>query len=158
LFTLHQQFMQAALREAQQAFSAGEVPIGAVIVVENQIIASAHNRTDQLHDPIAHAEILAIRRACETRQYERLTEAWLYVTVEPCVMCAGAIILARIPYLVYGAVNPKAGAIRSLYTIGQDPRLNHQLEVTSGVLQEECAHLMTSFFRRLRTGEVPKWS
>jgi tRNA(adenine34) deaminase len=150
--------MQAALQEAQKAFEEGEVPVGAVIVVENQIVASGHNRTEQLHDPLAHAEILVIRDACETLQYERLSTASLYVTVEPCVMCAGALLLARIRSLIYGAANPKAGAIRSLYTIVQDTRLNHQIEVISGVLQEECAQLMISFFTQLRCGEVPKWS
>jgi tRNA(adenine34) deaminase len=150
--------MQAALIEAQKAYEEGEVPIGAVIVVDNQIIASDHNRTEQLHDPIAHAEILVIREACEKLHYERLSAASLYVTVEPCVMCAGALLLARIRYLIYGAANPKAGAICSLYTVVQDARLNHQIEVTSGVLQAECSHLMTSFFQQLRTGEVPKWS
>ena len=150
--------MQAALLEAQKAFEEGEVPVGAVLVVDNQIIASDHNRTEQLHDPIAHAEILTIRKTCEKLHYERLTDASLYVTVEPCVMCAGALLLARIRHLIYGTANPKAGAIRSLYTIVQDTRLNHQIEVTSGVLQEECARLMTSFFQQLRVGEVPKWS
>ena len=150
--------MQIALDEARQAFQEGDVPVGAVIVVENQVIASNHNRTEQRHDPIAHAEILAIRDACQKMHYERLADASLYVTVEPCMMCAGAIILARIRQLVYGTDNPKAGAVRSLYTVVQDTRLNHQVEVISDVLQEECQQLMTEFFRQLRTGEVPKWS
>ncbi|MDY0091431.1 MAG: tRNA adenosine(34) deaminase TadA [Candidatus Vecturithrix sp.] len=150
--------MQAALQEAQAAYNEGEVPVGAVIVVANQIIASNHNRTEQCHDPVAHAELLAIRDACRVFQYERLAEASLYVTVEPCIMCAGAMVLARIRCLFYGAPNPKAGAIRSLYQIGQDPRLNHQIEVSSGVLEQECREMMTSFFRQVRSGEVPKWS
>ena len=150
--------MQAALHEAQQAFDEGEVPVGAVIVVEHQIIASNHNRTEQLRDPIAHAEILAIRDACRVLQYERLSEASLYVTVEPCTMCAGALVLARIQHLIFGTTNPKAGAVQSLYHIVQDSRLNHQVEVNSGVLEQECRELMSSFFRQLRSGEVPKWS
>jgi tRNA(adenine34) deaminase len=155
---LQQHFMQAALNEARKAFQEGEVPIGAVVVVDGEIIASNHNRTEQQRDPIAHAEILAIRGACGVLQYERLVEATLYVTVEPCVMCAGAIVLARFQRLVYGTENPKAGAVRSLYTIVHDPRLNHQVEVISGVLQQDCRELMTSFFRQLRGGGVPKWS
>ena len=150
--------MQSALNEAQKAFREREVPVGAVIVVDGQIVASNHNRTEQWRDPIAHAEILVIRDACEVLQYERLAQASLYVTVEPCVMCAGALVLARIRRLVYGTENPKAGAICSLYNIVQDTRLNHQVEVISGVLQQECRRLITSFFRQLRTGEVPKWS
>ena len=150
--------MQAALDEARQAFEEGEVPVGAVLVIDHQVVAADHNRTEQRHDPLAHAEILVIRRACEQLHYERLPEAALYVTVEPCIMCAGALILARIRQLIYGTPNPKAGAICSLYALGQDVRSNHQFEVSAGVLQPECAQLMTSFFQQLRQGEVPKWS
>ena len=150
--------MQAALIEAQKAYVEREVPVGAVIVIENQVIVADHNRTEQWHDPLAHAEMLVIRSACEKLGYERLSAAAVYVTVEPCVMCAGALLLARIRQLIYGTANPKAGAISSLYTLAQDTRLNHQIEVITGVLQAECAHLMTSFFQQLRTGEVPKWS
>ena len=150
--------MQAALEEARVAYNEGEVPIGAVIVIEQQIIAANHNRTEQYHDPVAHAELLAIRDACQALRYERLAQASLYVTVEPCIMCAGAIVLARIRHLIYGIENPKAGAIRSLYQIGQDLRLNHQVEVSSGICAQECREMMTSFFRQLRDGEVPKWS
>ena len=142
--------MQRALQEAQKAFDEGEVPVGAVIVVENQIVASDHNRIEQLRNPIAHAEMLVIQEACRKLQYERLSSASLYVTVEPCVMCAGAILLARIQKLIYGTENPKAGAIRSLYTLVQDARLNHQVEVISGILRAECSQLMIAFFRRLR--------
>ncbi|MCP4396554.1 MAG: nucleoside deaminase [bacterium] len=149
--------MQTALQEAHTAYNEGEVPIGAVIVVENQLIASNHNRTEQRHDPLAHAEILVIRDACRVMDYERLAAAEMYVTVEPCVMCAGALVLARIQRLVFGADNPKAGAIRSLYSVVDDSQLNHQMEVIPGVLQEECRRLMQSFFRQLRAGEVPKW-
>lgn len=150
--------MRRALQEAILAYNEGEVPVGAVIVIDNQVLASNHNRTEQYHDPLAHAEILAIRDACRIAQYERLAEASLYVTVEPCVMCAGALVLARIRQVIFGAVNPKAGAIRSLYTMAQDARLNHQCDVIDGVLAQECGALMSSFFRQLRAGEVPKWS
>ena len=150
--------MQAALQEAQLAYNEGEVPIGAVIVVDGRLIASNHNRTEQRHDPLAHAEILAIQDACRTMDYERLAEATMYVTVEPCTMCAGALVLARVQCLVYGADNPKAGAIRSLYSVVEDSRLNHQMQVLPGVMLEECRCLMQSFFRQLRAGEVPKWS
>jgi tRNA(adenine34) deaminase len=150
--------MQAALQEARHAFQEGEVPVGAVIVVEKQIIASNHNRTEQQRDPLAHAEILTIREACRALQVERLADAALYVTLEPCVMCAGALVLARIRRLIYGIENPKAGAVCSLYQIAQDTRLNHQVEVIAGILPQECRQLMTSFFQQLRSGEVPKWS
>ena len=150
--------MLAAVQEAHRAYDEGEVPIGAVVVVGNQIIASNHNRTEQQHDPIAHAEILAIRDACRHISYERLTDASLYVTVEPCVMCAGALVLSRIRQLIYGAENPKAGAICSLYSVAQDARLNHQVEVVAGVMRDECRRLMSSFFQQLRLGEVPKRS
>ncbi len=150
--------MQAALEEARKAFQEGEIPVGAVVVVDGEVIASNHNRIEQWSDPIAHAEILVIRGACEALRYERLAQASLYVTLEPCVMCAGALVLARIQRLVYGIENPKTGAICSLYKIVQDRRLNHEVEVISGVLQRECRRLITSFFRQLRTGEVPKWS
>ena len=150
--------MLAAVQEAHRAYDEGEVPIGAVVVVDNQIIASNHNRTEQQHDPIAHAEILAIRDACRHISYERLTDASLYVTVEPCVMCAGALVLSRIRQVVYGAENPKAGAICSLYSVAQDVRLNHQVEVVAGVMRDECRRLMSSFFQQLRLGEVPKRS
>ena len=148
----------AALLEAQAAYDEGEVPIGAVIVVDSRIIASNHNRTEQQHDPIAHAEILAIRDACQQMGYERLTEASLFVTVEPCVMCAGALVLSRIRQVIYGTENPKAGAVDSLYHLVQDVRLNHQLDVISGVMRAECSRLMSTFFRQLRSGEVPKRS
>ncbi len=150
--------MQAALREAQYAYDEGEVPIGAVIVVDSHIIASNHNRTEQQRDPIAHAEIFAIRDACQLIGYERLTEASLYVTVEPCIMCAGALILSRIRRLIYGTENPKAGAVYSLYQVAQDSRLNHRFEVVSGVMRAECSRLMSTFFQQLRAGEVPKRS
>ena len=150
--------MMAALREAQAAYDEGEVPIGAVIVVDARIIASNHNRTEQQHDPIAHAEILAIHDACQQMSYERLTDASLYVTVEPCVMCAGALVLSRIRQVIYGTANPKAGAVDSLYQVAQDARLNHQLDVISGVMRAECRQLMSTFFQQLRSGEVPKRS
>ncbi|PID56680.1 tRNA-specific adenosine deaminase [candidate division KSB3 bacterium] len=150
--------MQAALHEARIAYTEGEVPVGAVIVVDERILSSNHNRIEQRHDPLAHAETLVIRDACREMHYERLADATMYVTVEPCSMCAGAMLLARIRRVVYGVDNPKAGAVRSLYSLVEDSRLNHHIEVVSGVLSAECRHIMQSFFRQLRTGEVPKWS
>ncbi|MBD3325566.1 hypothetical protein GF339_13345 [candidate division KSB3 bacterium] len=150
--------MHAALQEAHQAFAEGEVPVGAVLVIGNRIIAANHNRTEHTHDPLAHAELLVIRDACRQVQYERLTDASLYVTVEPCIMCAGALVLARVQRLIYGTPNPKAGAVRSLYQLVQDTRLNHQIDVIAGILEPECRQLMTAFFQHLRRGEVPKWS
>ena len=150
--------MQIAIREAQAAFQEGEVPVGAVVVIDNQVIAANHNRTEQFRDPLAHAEMLVIRDACQVFQYERLSEASLYVTIEPCAMCAGAVVLARLRQLVYGARSPKAGAIHSLYQLVQDPRLNHQVEVVGEVQAQVCGQLMSAFFQQLRRGEVPKWS
>ena len=140
------QFMQEALKQARRAKEAGEVPVGCVIVHSNRIIGRAHNQTVQLHDPTAHAEMIAITQAAESLQNERLTDAILYVTAEPCPMCAGAIILARIRRVVFGAEESKWGAAVSLYNILKDPRLNHTCEVAGGVLKEECAELLQSFF------------
>jgi tRNA(adenine34) deaminase len=144
------QFMQEALKQAKRAKEAGEVPVGCVIVHNNRIIGRAHNQTVQLHDPTAHAEMIAITQAAESLQNERLTDAILYVTVEPCPMCAGAIVLARIKRVVFGTEEPKWGAAGSLYNILNDPRLNHSCEVAGGVLKEECSELLQSFFAEKR--------
>jgi len=146
----HEHFMELALREAEQAFEEDEVPIGAVIVHENRVIASAHNQRERLRDPTAHAEMVAIRRAAARLGAWRLTGTTLYVTIEPCPMCAGALVLARIERLVYGAADPKAGACGTLWNLVQDPRLNHRLAVTAGVLEGECRAVIQAFFRRLR--------
>jgi len=142
--------MRAALKEAEKAYEGGEVPVGAVIVHDNRIIGRGHNHTEGLNDPTAHGEIIAIGAAASYLNSWRLSECGLYVTLEPCPMCAGAIVLARIDRLVFGPHDPKAGACGSLMNIVQDGRLNHQVSVTSGVLTDECSALLRSFFKRLR--------
>jgi tRNA(adenine34) deaminase len=146
----HERFMRAALREAQQALAEDEVPIGAVIVHEEKIIAAAHNQREQLHDPTAHAEMIAITQAAEALGDWRLENCLLYVTLEPCPMCAGAIIQARVPWVVYGAPDPKAGAVDTLYQLLRDPRLNHRCQTVSGVLGPECGAMLSEFFQAKR--------
>jgi Cytosine/adenosine deaminases len=143
-------WMRLALEEARRAAEGGDVPVGAVVVRDGQVIGRGHNRREQDGDPTAHAEILAIRAASETLGAWRLTGSTLYVTIEPCPMCAGALVLARIDRLVYGAADPKAGAAGSLWNIVQDERLNHRLQVTAGVLEDECREIIQSFFRERR--------
>jgi tRNA(adenine34) deaminase len=148
---LHVHHMELALAEASNAFAAEEVPVGCVIVsLEQGLIGSAHNQREQLHDPTAHAEMLAITQAAEALGSWRLTNCILYVTLEPCPMCAGAIVQARIPWVVYGCTDPKAGACHTLYQITSDPRLNHRCEVLGGVLAERCAGMLSEFFARRR--------
>lgn len=142
--------MELALAEADGAARDQEVPIGAVIVRHGRVIASAHNQREQLHDPTAHAEMIAITQAAATLNDWRLEECTLYVTLEPCPMCAGAILLARIPRVVYGATDPKAGAVETLYKLLEDPRLNHRCQVTRGVLAERCGRALTRFFQEQR--------
>ncbi|MBU7007573.1 tRNA adenosine(34) deaminase TadA [Phosphitispora fastidiosa] len=147
----HHDYMSIALEEARAAFELGEVPIGAVIVLDGEVVSRAHNMKEQWKDATAHAETVAINRAVkQLGHWRRLREAALYVTLEPCPMCAGAIVQSRIKLLVYGADDPKAGAVRSLMNIVQDPRLNHRVEVLAGVMEQECCGLMKDFFRRLR--------
>ncbi len=147
----HQLYMRLALEEAGLALEKGEVPVGAVIVRGSEIIARAHNMKEQWKDATAHAEMVAIRQAVEKLGHWRhLQEASLYVTVEPCPMCAGAVVLSRIKQLIYGAADPKAGAVHSLLNLVQDPRLNHRVEVVAGVLERECSELMKQFFQGLR--------
>lgn len=143
-------FMRMALREAEKAYNLEEVPIGAVIVHENRIIGRGYNQTEQLQDPTAHAEMIAITAAAEYLGSRRLLDCTLYVTLEPCSMCAGAIVLARVPRIVFAATDPKAGACGTLYNITQDQRLNHRCEVYSGVLEHESAMMLKSFFAKLR--------
>jgi tRNA(adenine34) deaminase len=144
------QFMQQALAEARAAAAAGEVPIGAVLVLDEKILARSGNRTIRDNDPTAHAEIIVLREAARILGNYRLADTTLYVTIEPCSMCAGAMIQARIPRLVYGADDPKGGAVRSCFEILSHPLLNHQVEVASGVLDAECAAIMQSFFAERR--------
>jgi tRNA(adenine34) deaminase len=142
--------MRAALREAQAAFEEDEVPVGAVIVHDGKVIGRGHNQREMLTDPTAHAEMIAITQAAAALESWRLDGATLYVTLEPCVMCAGALVNARIQTVVFGAFDPKAGACGSLYDVGIDPRLNHRYEVQGGVLAEECGALLQEFFARKR--------
>jgi len=142
--------MKLAIEQAQIAEENGDVPIGAVIVYENQIIGRAYNQREQLQDPTAHAEIIALTQAAAFFESWRLLGCTMYVTLEPCTMCAGALVLARIDRLVYGCDDPKTGAVRSLYNIVTDERLNHIINVTPGVLAEECSDLLQQFFRRRR--------
>ncbi|MBL7034008.1 MAG: nucleoside deaminase [Candidatus Delongbacteria bacterium] len=143
-------WMQFALREAGEAYRAGEVPVGAVVVLGNVIIGRGHNSVETLHDPTAHAEMLAITAAAETLKSWRLIEARLYVTLEPCHMCAGAAVLARLQKIVFGAWDPKAGACGSLAAVTQDERLNHQVEIVPEVMEAECGDLLKRFFKELR--------
>jgi len=145
--------MQAALEEASIAKSLGEVPIGAIITCNGEIIGRGHNLRETSNDPTTHAEMLAIRQAAESIGHWRLLDTVLYVTLEPCVMCMGAIILARIPRLVYACRDPRAGAVGSIYDFSQDERFNHKVEVTEGVLGDECSQLLSGFFQQLRAGK-----
>ena len=147
----HIEFMRKALAEAREAERAGEVPVGAVIVSGNgELLASAHNRSISENDPTAHAEILALRGAGKRLQNYRLPDTTFYVTIEPCIMCIGALIQARVRHLVYGAGDPRGGAVESLYNIPGDPRLNHRIEISSGILEKECQHIIRLFFKRRR--------
>ncbi len=145
-----ERLMRFAFEQAQIAEEHGDVPIGAIIVYENQIIGKAYNQREQLNDPTAHAEIIALTQAAAFLESWRLHGCTIYVTLEPCPMCAGALVLARLDRLVYGCDDPKTGAVKSLYTITTDERLNHRLEVTSGVLQEACRQQLQQFFARRR--------
>ncbi len=145
-----EQFMRVAVEAAKVAEENGDVPIGAVIVLENRIIAKAYNQREQLQDPTAHAEIIALTQAAAAIGNWRLDGCTMYVTLEPCCMCAGALVLSRMDRLVYGCDDPKTGACKSLYNIVQDERLNHRLEVTSGVLKNEYHKLLQDFFQKKR--------
>lgn len=146
----HERWMRLALDEARAAFDEGEVPVGAIILHEGRVIAAAHNQREALNDPTAHAEMIAITQAAEQLGSWRLLDCTLYVTLEPCPMCAGAIIQARIPTVVYGTTDLKAGACHSLYQITQDSRLNHQAAVLGGVLMDECRLILQDFFAQQR--------
>jgi len=147
-----QDWMRQAIAQAQAAAAAGEVPIGCIIVHEptQKIIAAARNRRQIDHDPTAHAEILALRQAGQILNSWRLLDCTLIVTLEPCPMCAGAIVNARIPRLIFGCPDPKAGAVRTLFQLCDDPRLNHRVQITAGVLAHECSLLLTDFFAAQR--------
>jgi tRNA(adenine34) deaminase len=143
----HVAHMEMALEEAELAAAEDEVPVGAVIVsLERGVIARAHNEREKLQDPTAHAEMIAITQAAQALRSWRLEDCALYVTLEPCPMCAGAIVQARLPLVIYGAADPKAGACHTLYQIANDPRLNHRARLVSGVLAERCAAVLSRFF------------
>ena len=143
-------WMRRAIGEAEKAFEDGEVPVGAVVVRDHRIVGRGHNQTETLQDPTAHAEMIAISAAANTLGSWRLEGCTLYVTLEPCTMCSGAIVLARIERLVFGAADPKAGACGSLRNVVQDPRLNHRVGIVSGLLEGEISALMKTFFQNLR--------
>ncbi len=145
-----EEWMRLALEEAAAAEALGEVPVGAVIVRGGEVVARGHNLTHTLQDPSAHAEMVAIRRAAEATGHWRLLDCTLYATLEPCAMCSGAIVLARLPRLVYGAADPKAGMSGSLGNLVQDPRLNHRLDVEGGFEAERSRDMLQAFFRKLR--------
>jgi len=145
-----ERFMAEAMAEAALAADAGEVPVGCVLVQEGAIIARAHNRRERAQDPTAHAELVAMRAAAARLGSWRLIGVTCYVTLEPCPMCAGALVNARVPRVVYGCDDPKAGAVRTLYAIGQDPRLNHRFELAAGVLAEACSQQLSGFFAQVR--------
>jgi tRNA(adenine34) deaminase len=144
------EYMQLAIEEARASAKAGEIPIGALLVIEDKIISRSGNRTIRDNDPTAHAEVVVIREAARIINNYRLANTTLYVTLEPCAMCAGAIIQARIPKLVYGADDPKGGAVRSCFAVLSNSKLNHQADVVSGILAEESASLLQSFFAARR--------
>ena len=145
------EFMSLALEEALRAYQENEIPIGAVLIDEDGIlVARAHNQIEQLHDATAHAEILTLRTASKILNRRRLSNCTLYSTLEPCAMCAGALVLCRVKRLVYGAVDSKFGAAESIFNVVNNPALNHQLEVTAGVLEEDCRRLMKNFFSKRR--------
>jgi len=148
--TQHEQWMKQALREAEKAFEQDEVPVGAVVVYENRVIGRGYNQMERLQDPTAHAEMIALTAAANHLQARRLEGCTLYVTLEPCAMCAGAIVLSRIPTLVFGAFDPKAGACGTLYNIVEDKRLNHNPHVVTGVCDRESEQLLRGFFGRVR--------
>jgi tRNA(adenine34) deaminase len=149
--------MKLALEQAEAAAAADEAPIGAVIVQSGRVLAAARNEREAMRDPTAHAEMIAITQAAAALNNWRLEGCTMYVTLEPCPMCAGAIVQARIPRVVYGAVDPKAGAVKSLYRLLEDPRLNHRCEVVEGVLAESCGRVLSEFFKRMRLEKKP-WS
>jgi len=147
----HEQYMRIAIDQAKIAEENGDVPIGAVIVYKDQIIGKAYNQREQLQDPTAHAEIIALTQAAAALENWHLNGCTMYVTLEPCPMCAGALVLARIDRLVYGCDDPKTGACGTLYNIVEDERLNHRLKVTAGILKNECRAQLQSFFEQRRT-------
>lgn len=149
-----EKWMAEALKEAKKAYNQDEVPVGAVVVFENKIIGRGFNQVETLKDPTAHAEMIAITAASHHIQQKWLRDCWLYVTVEPCSMCAGAIVLARLKKVVYGVQDIKTGAHSSLFNLLNDPRLNHQVEVVPGILRDQCSAMMIDFFEKIRNKDA----
>ena len=149
-------WMQLAIEQAQQARAIGEVPIGAVVVCGGEVVGAGFNRRETWQDPVAHAELLAMREAAQQLGTWRLGDCTTYVTLEPCPMCAGTMVNARLGRVVFGARDPKAGAVRSLYALLEDPRLNHVVQVSEGCRSAECGALLTDFFRDIREGRIQK--
>ncbi len=145
-----ERWMDEAIALARRAEAMGEVPVGAVLVKDGVRVGQGHNLRERAQDPTAHAELIGVRAAAARLRTWRLSGVSVYVTLEPCPMCAGALVNARVDRVVYGATDPKAGATETLYTIGDDPRLNHRFQITSGVRAEACANLLSDFFRRIR--------
>lgn len=145
-----EKYLREAIKQARRSLVAEDVPVGAVIVQNGEIIARGYNQVEKKQNPTAHAEIIAIEKACKKLGYKHLLNCDIYVTLEPCAMCCGAIVLARLRRLIFGAYDPKTGAAVSLYNITNDQRLNHRLEVIGGVLQEDCAMMLKEFFQKLR--------
>jgi len=152
----HAKWMLQAIAEAKKAAKIDEVPVGAVAVAGGKIVMRAHNIREKTHNPLGHAELLLLEKLAKKQKSWRLTETAVYVTCEPCLMCAGALLQARIPRVVYGCRDPKAGACGSLYNVMQDDRLNHRIEVVSGVMEKECAKLLSDFFRMKRKPSLCK--
>lgn len=150
MLNTHEIWMREALKEAKQALRSEEIPVGAIVVFENRIIGRGYNQVEMLQDPTAHAEMIALTAATNSLEKKWLTEATMYLTIEPCAMCAGAMILARLKRLVYGAPEMKTGAHSSIYNLLNDPRSNHQIEVVPGVLRAECSYMMATFFEEMR--------
>jgi len=147
---IHQIYMQEAIKEAKKAFEEDEVPVGVVVVNKRKIIARAHNQVECLSDPTAHAEMIAITQATNTLGNKWLSQASIYVTIEPCSMCAGALVLARVKNIIYGSDDPKAGACGSVINIVNNKKLNHRIKVTKGILREDCSRLLREFFKKKR--------
>ncbi|MEX2602500.1 MAG: tRNA adenosine(34) deaminase TadA [Balneolaceae bacterium] len=148
---IHYRYMQQALLLAEEAARRGEVPVGAIIVSDEEIIGKGYNQVEQLHDPTAHAEMIAISAACMTTGEKHLANATLYVTLEPCPMCAGALVLSRIKRVVFGALDAKSGACGSMFNISSNRQLNHQAEIIQGVLESDCAQILSTFFEKKRS-------
>src|SRR3989337_1366059 len=153
--SIHERFMEIALEEARIATEEGEVPVRAVSVMGDEIIARGHNLRESLNDPAAHAEMIVIRESAMRLGRWRLNDITLYVTIEPCAMCAGAIVLARLPRIVFGAKDPQAGGCGSVFQVVQEPALNHRVEIVSGIKEENCRRILQDFFENRRNGQIP---